>query len=201
MRSQLPRVMPARILLGPGMLACATWPAHAAGTMPQFDFSNPLLKAQVIWGAVIFVVMYAAFAWVGLPRVAGVLDSRAQTINADLEQAQRAKDEADRALAELNEARRRALTEAQAGIAEAAERAKQAAAEVSAELNAKLEAQLAESEARIGALRASAQAALRRAATDTADDLITRVVGRPPEPELVGNAVGEALAERGLSGA
>jgi hypothetical protein len=31
-----------------------------AGTMPQLDFANPLLKAQVIWGAVIFAGLYLA---------------------------------------------------------------------------------------------------------------------------------------------
>jgi F-type H+-transporting ATPase subunit b len=200
MRLKLPAV-PAAVLTSAAMLVCAVVPARAAGTMPQFDFANPLLTSQVLWAAVIFVVMYAAFAWVGLPRVARILEAREQTIGGDLEQAHLAKAEADRAVAELNEARRRALAEAQAGIAAAAERAKQAAAEKSADLSARLDLQLAQGEARIAALRASARAALRNAATDTADDLITRLAGRAPDSARVSDAVGAALAERGLTGA
>ena len=31
--------------------------AHAEG-MPQLDFANPLTTSQVVWGALIFIVLY-----------------------------------------------------------------------------------------------------------------------------------------------
>jgi len=68
--------------------------AFAAG-MPQLDFSTPLTVSQVVWGAVIFVVLYVMLARVGLPRVASVLEERAGHIHRDLEGARAAKTKAD----------------------------------------------------------------------------------------------------------
>jgi F-type H+-transporting ATPase subunit b len=174
-------------------------PAHAEGNMPQFDFRNPLLVAQVVWGAIIFVGMYVAFTRIGLPQVASVLAAREQTIGGDLEQARIAKDKADRAVAELNEARRVAYAEAQTALSAATQKAKDAAATKAEEVNAKLDQQLADSEKQIAAARANAMSALREAAADTADMLVTRLAGRPADAQAVRAAVGDALTARGLA--
>lgn len=174
-------------------------PARAEGNMPQFDVRNPLLLAQVIWGAIIFVGMYVAFTRIGLPQVAAVLAAREQTIGGDLEQARIAKEKADRAVAELNEARRVAYAEAQTILSAAAQKAKDAAAARAEEVNAKLDQQLADSEKQIAAARARAMSALREAAADTADMLVTRLAGRAADPQAVRAAVGDALAARGLA--
>jgi F-type H+-transporting ATPase subunit b len=181
-------------------LAAATQ-ARAQGEMPQFDFSNPLLMAQVVWGAVIFVALYAVFSRVALPQVASVIAAREAKIGGDLEQARLAKDRADTAVAELNEARRVAFAEAQTALAAATQKAKDEAAARAAETNARLDQQLADSEKQIGAARAGAMAALREAASDTADMLVTRLTGRAPDAEALRNAVGAALAARGLTSA
>jgi len=175
----------------------AAAPAYA-GDMPQFDFANPLTIAQIVWGGVIFIALYAAFSNVGLPRVEAVLVAREATIDGDLEQARLAKDKADRAVAELTEARRVAYAEAQAAVASASQKAKEAAAAKAAEVNARLDAQIAESEKRINAARTGAMAALREAASDTAVTLVTRLSGQTPAPDLLRNAVGAALSARGL---
>ncbi len=177
----------------------AALPAHAEGKMPQFDFANPLLTAQVVWGAIIFAILYFAFDRVGLPRVAGVIAAREQTIGGDLEQARLAKEKADRAVAELTEARRVAYAEAQAAQAAAAQKAKDAAAARSAEVNARLDKQLADSERQIAAARAGAMAALREAASDTADLLVFRLAGRPADSQAMRAAISDALAARGLA--
>jgi F-type H+-transporting ATPase subunit b len=194
-----------RRIFSPVLLAVAlsfqAAPAFAEGKMPQFDFANPLTVAQVVWGGVIFIALYAAFSTVGLPRVEAVLRAREASIGGDLEQARLAKEKADRAVAELNEARRLAYAEAQAALATASAKAKEAAAAKAAEVNARLDAQLADSEARIAAARAGAMAALREAASDTADMLITRLSGQSPAPDLLRDAVGHALSARGLANA
>jgi F-type H+-transporting ATPase subunit b len=182
-------------------LAAVVTQAHAQGEMPQFDFSNPLLLAQVVWGAVIFVALYFVFSRVALPQVASVIAAREEKIGGDLEQARLAKDRADKAVTELNEARRVAFAEAQTALAQATQKAKDEAAARGAETNARLDQQLAESEKQIGAARAGAMAALREAASDTADMLVTRLTGRAPDAQALRTAVGEALAARGLAGA
>lgn len=180
------------------VLWCAALPAHA-DTMPQFDFANPLLRAQVVWGAVIFVALYVALSRVGLPAVASVLEARAATIGADLEQARLAGERANRAVAELNEARRLAYAEAQAALAGAAQRAKEAADTKAAEVNAKLDRQLAESRAQIDAAHASAMASLAGVAADAAEALVARLAGRQADPASVRAAVADALGARGLA--
>jgi F-type H+-transporting ATPase subunit b len=179
----------------------AALPAYADGTMPQLDFANPLLKAQVVWGAIIFAALYYALSRVGLPQVAAVLEARAATIGGDLEQARLSKEKADRAVAELNEARRVAYAEAQSGLAAATQKAKIAAAAKAAEVNARLDAQLAESETRIAAARDGARAALREAAVQTAESLVGRLTGQAVAADRVRQAVGVALAARGMADA
>jgi F-type H+-transporting ATPase subunit b len=173
--------------------------ARAEG-MPQLEFGNPLLVAQVIWGAVIFAVFYFAVSRRGLPKVSAILAMREQTIGDDLEQARLAKDKADRAIADLNEARRRAYAESQAALNDATTKAKAAAAEQAATLNARLDRQLKESEAQIAAARNQALGSLRGITTETAGAIIARVTGRAADHGRVQAAVGTLLAERGLAG-
>lgn len=192
------RIVPGRAVgVAVTALMAAPLPAHA-GTMPQLDFANPLLTSQVVWGAIIFAVLYIAMSWFALPRVAAVLETRARSIADDLEQAKAAKDAADLAQAEVVAARRAAAAEGQAAILAASERAKEAAAREAARLNAELDAQLAESEARITAARAAAMGALSEVAAETASALISRLTGKRATPAHLSGAVAAAMSARGL---
>jgi F-type H+-transporting ATPase subunit b len=181
------------------LLLTAPWAAHA-DSMPQLDFGNKLLTSQVVWGAIIFGAFYYLAANWGLPRVGAILDMRARTIEGDLEQARIAKQTADKAVAELNEARRVAHAESQKALAEAAATAKQEADARAAEVNARLDKQLAESEAQIEAARAASMRALGEVAVETAGDVIGRVTGRGADTGRVRAAVNELLQARGLAG-
>jgi F-type H+-transporting ATPase subunit b len=178
-------------------MCMASAPAFA-DTMPQLQFGNKLLTAQVIWGAFIFAGFYWAVSRIGLPKVASILEMRADTIARDLNQARDARADAGRAVAELTEARSKAYAQSQAAIAGALAKAKADAAARAVEQEAKLDAQLAESEARIHQARTAAMGALREVASETALVVITRLTGRAPDISAVSTAVGQALAERGL---
>ena len=171
----------------------------SADTMPQLDFANKLLTAQVVWGALIFAGFYALVSRWGLPKIGSILEMRAETIARDLNQARDARNDADRAVAELTEARKKAYAQSQAAIAEASQKAKKAAAEQAAAQEARLDAQLAESEAQIGAARAAAMGALRDVATDTALAVVSRLIGGQADAQRVQEAVSRELADRGLS--
>jgi F-type H+-transporting ATPase subunit b len=172
--------------------------AMAAG-MPQLDFANPLTLAQVWWGAIIFVVfLLLCWRW-GLPQVANVLEHRAASIAADLDKARAAKEAADRSAAEMAQGIARARAEAQNSINAALDAAKKEAAAQAAELNARLETQLKEAEERIHAARQSAMRALREVATETADTIVARLTGMPPEQGRLERAVGAVLAARAPS--
>ena len=68
--------------------------ARADG-LPQLDFANLLTSYQVIWGVVIFVVLYILASRSALPQVSSVLEERAKRIAGDLEDAKDAKARAD----------------------------------------------------------------------------------------------------------
>jgi F-type H+-transporting ATPase subunit b len=175
--------------------AFATPPARAAG-MPQLDFGNPLLLAQVVWLAIIFLVLYMLLSRWALPQVGAVLEHRAETIATDLDAARRAKEQADAAVAELTRATREAHAGAQAEIAAAVASAKTKADAQAADLNAKLDAQIAAAEQRIAAAQASALGALEQVAIETAREVVGRLIGSSLDPALVPQAVAGVLAAR-----
>ena len=169
--------------------------AQAAG-MPQLDFANPLTVSQVVWGAIIFALLYILLSRSALPQVEQVLGERAAHIAADLDAARAAKTEADAAVVELTQATREAHAGAQAQIAQALDSAKAAAASQAAELNARLDTQIAASEARIDAARKAALAALGQVATETAHAVVARLTGGAVAAKVVDRAVQAAVAAR-----
>lgn len=184
----------------PLLAACLPMlPAAAmAKGMPQLDFSTPLTVSQVVWGAIIFVVLYIMLSRTGLPLVASVLEERATKISRDLNEAHAAKASADAGMAEADQATAKARSEAQAAINAALDEAKKAAAVQAETLNARLEAQLEDSEAQIARARASAMSALRQVATETAATVVTRLTGTVPDAGRLDTAIGSALAARGI---
>ncbi len=184
------------VMAGLPTLASAAETAEGSVGMPQLDFANPLTISQVVWLAIIFVVLYLLLSRWALPQMSAVLEMRASRIKGDLEAAQTAKASADAALGELTAATRQAQATAQAEIASAVAVAKDAAAAQSAALNERLDKQLADAEQRISAARSAAMGALRDVAADTATAVVTRLVGSTPAPSAVQSAVDAALAGR-----
>jgi F-type H+-transporting ATPase subunit b len=171
--------------------------AWAAG-MPQLDFSTPLTVSQLVWGAIIFLVLYIILSRSGLPLVASVLEERAAHIGRDLEGARAAKASADAGIAEAEQAVAAARAEAQAAVKVALEEAKVSAATQSEALNARLETRLQEAEAQISQARTAAMGALRQVATETALSIVTRLTGVAPDSARLEGAIGNALTTRGV---
>jgi F-type H+-transporting ATPase subunit b len=167
--------------------------------MPQLAFGHPLqgryLLASVVWLLLIFGLLYYVMAQYALPQVGSVIEERAARIAADLEAAQAAKSEAEQAMASHREATAKARAEAQASIAEALQQAQDEAATRSEELNRRLARQIEEAEGRIAAARDAAMGALRQVSADTAESLVSKLVGRA-DPATVSAAVDRVLAAR-----
>jgi F-type H+-transporting ATPase subunit b len=183
-------------LLGAGLLMLPA--AAMAEGMPQLDFSTPLTLSQVVWGAIIFGVLYIMLSRTGLPMVASVLEERATKISRDLDEARAAKASADAGMTEAEQATAKARAESQAAINAALNDAKSAAAAQAETLNARLEKQLQDAEAQITKARASAMSAIRQVATETAATVVTRLTGTAPDSGRLDSAVGSALAARGI---
>ncbi len=190
---KLSRIVP---LMAAGLLILPA--AAMAKGMPQLDFSTPLTLSQVVWGAIVFIVLYIMLSKTGLPMVASVLEERATKIAKDLNEARAAKASADAGMAEADQATAKARAESQAAINTALEQAKNAAAAQAETLNARLEKQLHDAETQIAGARASAMSAIRQVASETAATVVTRLTGLSPDPARVDNAVASALAARGL---
>jgi len=169
-----------------------------ADTLPQMDFGNLLTSYQVLWGAVIFLILYILASRTALPKVGAVLEARAERIAGDLEDAKDAKVRADAGIQAAADATAKARSEAQAAINAALESSKQAAATQSAALNDRLDKQLKEAEGQIGAASAAALEALPGVAIDTAVTLITRLTGSVPDPARLSDAINAAMAARGV---
>ena len=184
-------------LFAAGLLATPV-AAMAAG-MPQLDFTTPLTISQVVWGAIIFGVLYILLSRTGLPMVASVLEERATRISSDLDEARAVKARADAGIMQADEATAKARAESQAAINAALEEAKTAAAQQAETLNTRLEKQLQDSEAQIAQARASAMSALRQVATETAATVVTRLTGTAPDAGRLDNAIGSALSARGIN--
>jgi F-type H+-transporting ATPase subunit b len=169
---------------------------EASGGMPQLDFGNPLMLAQVVWLLIIFGVLYYVLAHVVLPRFDSVLENRRNRIQGDLEAARSAKAEADSALDAHRRATAKSRVDAQSSIADALATAQAEANARAAVLNAKLNDQIAAAESRIIAARDVAMGALREVATDTADALVQRLTGLR-EPAAIDAAVTRELTAQG----
>jgi len=164
--------------------------------MPQLDFANPLTLSQVVWMFLIFGALYLMLSRWALPLVGEVIESREKRILADLDSARIAKEQADAAVAEVAERSRAASAEAQAQIAQAVAAAKAEAAERARADNEQLDRQLAEAEQRIAAARNQAMGALREVAVDAATTVVTRLTLRPADPASVEAAVGQVMTQR-----
>lgn len=186
--------VPAAVLGGLTLLPVS---AQAAG-MPQLDFESPLTISQVVWGAIIFVVLYVLLSRIALPKVGAVLADRAAHIARDLDAARASKEKADAGMAEATLAIARARSEAQAAVNAALEEAKAGAAAQAASLNEQLEARLKEAEAQIGQARVQAMGALRQVASETADAVVTRLTGTAPDPQRLASTVSAVMAQRGV---
>ena len=187
--------MRARLILASAALLLSAAGPEKEG-MPQLNFASPLTISQVVWGAIIFVLLYLLLSRWALPKVAVVVEARHATVAGDLETARAAKAEADAAVAELTAATRQARAEAGAAVASATLKAKNEAAEHAVRMNESLDAQLAEAEGRIGQARAAAMGALREVANEAATAVVTRLTGIAPKAGVVDHAVGGLLAAR-----
>lgn len=172
--------------------------AMAAGGMPQLDFQNPLTLSQVVWGAIIFVVLYILLSRFALPKVGEVLEERAAHIARDLEGARAAKSKADAGMDAAAEAVAKARADAQAAINAALEQAKASAATQAEALNARLDKQLHDAEAQIAQARTAAMGALRQVASEAAGTVVTRLTGSAPDAQRLNVAIGSAMSARGV---
>lgn len=169
---------------------------HAgSGGMPQL---NPATFApQIFWLVVTFVALYLVMAKVALPRVGNAIETRANKISGDLDQAAKLKAQAE----QVSAAYQKALADARAGAMDIGRQTAAKLAATSAERQAKLAADLTarikSAEAEIARAKASAMANLVDVAGEAAASAATKLIGGAITSGEAANAARSVLAERG----
>tara|TARA_Y100001001_G_C7970165_1_gene295647 strand:+ start:131 stop:748 length:618 start_codon:yes stop_codon:yes gene_type:complete len=75
------------------VFAAADKHAESSGSLPQFDVTT--FPSQIFWLAITFVVLYTIFSAKVLPEISSVIENRKNTIDTDLNTAEKLRNEAD----------------------------------------------------------------------------------------------------------
>jgi F-type H+-transporting ATPase subunit b len=165
-----------------------------AGGKPAFPpFAKETFASQIVWLVITFVALYLLISRIAIPRIGGIFEERARRIEGDFADAQRAKEEAEAALATYEKALADARNRAQAIGAEIRDKLHAEAEERRKALETKLNAQLAEAEKSIAATKTAAMANVRGIALDAAAAIVERLIGVAPPAPAVAAAVDDAL--------
>lgn len=168
---------------------------EGGGGMPQLNVHD--FPPQIIWLAILFILLYAIMSRVALPRVGEALELRAKRIKEDLDRAASLRDETERIVAAYEKARTEARNHAAAVNREAAAALAHKAAERQAKVNAELAAKIKSAEDSIAAARNRAMGEIKNVAADIASDAARRLVGLQIAPPEAQRAVASVLKERG----
>lgn len=152
-----------------------------SSVFPPFDSST--FGGQILWLAVAFALLYLVMSRVALPRIGGILESRRARIDGDLKEADRLRQETDRAIqtyeAALAEARANAHT-----IAEETRTAIRSDIEMKRKtVEAELATKLSGAEARISETKAAALTNVGSIAADTLQALMAQLTGPVTEKQ------------------
>jgi len=160
----------------------------------------PMFSEPEFWVAVAFVILMAVFAYLGVHRtVIKALDHRAERIKAELDDARRLKEEAEKLLAEYKARHAKAEGEAQDIIASAKAEAERIAAEAKTKLEDFVARRTKTAESKIALAEAQALADVRAAAANAAiaaaSTILSQSVKGQVADELLAKGIGEVKAK------
>jgi len=157
------------------------------------------LESPEFWVAIGFVVFVVAAARPVFRALAGMLDARAATIKAELDEAARLRDEAQQLLTEYQRKQREAVKEAQDILAQARDEAVRLQAEAKTNLEATLARREKMALEKIAQAEAQAVKEVRNEAVDiavaAAERVLAKAVDQQRQAALVDQAIGELPAK------
>lgn len=160
---------------------------------PFPPFQSDTFASQLVSLLIAFVALYLIVSRIALPKVGGVIDDRQNTIDGDLAQAQKLRDESDAALKAYESELAAARSRAQAIGAEMRDKLNAQSDAERKTLEDQLAAKLADAEKTIAATRASAMSNVRGIAGDAASAIVQRLIGAAPDAKVVDSAVEASL--------
>jgi len=153
-------------------------------------FHDPELAVAIAF--VIAIVLVSKKVWQSL---AGLLDERAAKIKAELDEAQKLKDDAQKTLGQFQRRQRDALQEAEAIVAHAREDAIRFAERAKRDLAALIERRQRLAQEKIALAEAKALAEVRNAAVDVAIGAARQVIAE----RLLAGAQGQVLVDQAIA--
>ncbi len=172
---------------------------QVAGEAPGGNFPpfNPQTFApQLIWLTLTFTVLYLVMSRKALPRIADVLEERANRIKRDLDAAERLKGETDKALASYEQALSDAKASASGLAKQTREKLSGDVEREKAAVDTQMNAKIADAELRIAATKAKALASVNEIATGTAASIVGRFIGQDATADEVTRALAAVEAGR-----
>lgn len=159
-----------------------------------------MLATPEFWVAVSFVGFFALIVYFKVPAlVAKALDERAERIKAELDEAQRLREEAQGLLAEYQRKRRDAEKEAEDIITLAKEEAERLSRETRVNLAESMDRRMKATEAKIAQAEAQAldevRAAAAEAAVRAAEDIIARKMTAKMQSDLIADSIKDIKAK------
>lgn len=148
--------------------------AHSEAFPP---FNGETFGSQLLWLAILFAALYVLMSRVALPRIGSILETRRTRIEGDLKEAERLRQETEKAAAAY-----------EAALAEARKNAHAIAEETRASIRADIDGRRADVEAGLAARMAEAEASINAGkqdamnnvgaiAAETAQALVARITG------------------------
>ena len=158
-----------------------------------------MLEAE-FWVAVAFAIFVGVLVYLGVPQLLlKALDDRANRVQAELDEARRLKEEAQKLLAEYQGKQRQAETEAAAIIESAKAEAERIAAEAKAKLEEFVARRTKMAETKIAQAEAQAVADVRAAAADAAvsaaEKILTSSVKGKVADDLIARGIGDVKSK------
>ena len=174
-------------------LILAASPALAAGDKPFFSLANTDFVVAI--GFVCFIAVLTYFKVPGL--VGGMLDKRADSIKAELDEAKALREEAQSLLASYERKQKEVQEQAERIVASAKEAATNAAAAAKDDIAASITRRLAAAEEQIASAQASAVKDVRDQAIAVAVGAAKDLMAKQMDAKSAGTLIDESIATVG----
>ena len=166
-------------------------PSGGGKSFPPFE--SDTFASQLFWLGLAFVLLYVVMAKVALPRVAGIMAARRESVERDLGAAGQLKADAEAALQAYEKTLAEARTRAQTLASETRAKLNAEAEEARKELEAALHGKLAEAERTIADTKTRAMSNVRGIAAEAAGAIVGKLTGLVPAEHAIAEAVDAVL--------
>jgi F-type H+-transporting ATPase subunit b len=166
-------------------------PSGGGGGFPPFQ--SETFASQLFWLALAFVLLYVVMAKVALPRVAGIIAARRESVDRDLSAAGQLKADAEAALQAYEKTLAEARARAQTLASETRSKLNAEAEEARKGLEAALHTKLAEAERAIADTKTRAMGNVRGISAEAASAIVSKLTGLAPAEHTIAEALDHVL--------